>query len=161
MYYEEEFFLAEDYGRRRRPNRDVELECNCSVLGGTDHNPECGCGRQDPDRTEKHVYHHIVDEKSGHRKESCENCGSSEPTRQGCCDDQSCYCQQLRNMMVNTPVTLILEGATIPIPGIFMGFDNKTCCATFSVAAVAPLAAGTLIVDCKKIQALLLTTIGG
>ncbi|MBO0994625.1 hypothetical protein [Bacillus sp. SD088] len=156
MYYEEEFFLTEDFGRNRRRSNDFS-----DYDSDRDRNSECGCGRRDPERIEKHVYHHIVDEKPVHRKEPVEKCCPTEPTHKGCCDDQSCYCQQLRNMAINTPVTLIIEGATIPIPGIFMGFDNKTCCATFSVAAVAPLVAGTLVVDCKKIQALLLTTIGG
>ncbi|KRG15232.1 hypothetical protein [Lederbergia galactosidilytica] len=143
MYYEEEFFLAEDYGRRRRPNRNVELECSCNVLGGTDRNPDCGCGRQDPDRTEKHVYHHIVEDKN-----SCHDSCNSPVADKGC--GKGCACHQLKNMAVSTAVTLYLEGVAAPIAGAtFSSFDPRTGCATFNIAG------DTLVVDCKKIAALL------
>ncbi|MBP1913097.1 hypothetical protein J2Z23_000029 [Lederbergia galactosidilyticus] len=32
-------------------------------------NPECGCGREDPDRIEKHIYHHIVGDNQQHHKQ--------------------------------------------------------------------------------------------
>lgn len=148
MYYEEEFFLAED-SRRRRPDRDVALECACNVLGENNQNPGCGCGGQDPERTEKHVYHHIVED-----RHSCKD-----PISDKHCS-KSCACNQLKNLAMNTEVDIFLEGTSTPITGVFfISFDPHTGCATFTQAGgpgtppVPPV--GTLVVDCKKIAALL------
>lgn len=161
MYYDEELLFSEDYRRnRRRRNNDFDVECECNLVGSdTDRNPDCGCGgRVDPVREEKHVYHHVIHEEDERRKKPVEA-----SRHESVCGKKGCICNQLKNMNINTGVLVLLEGSPIPIPGTFVAFDQKTCCATFTIlpTVAPPLLAGTLVVDCDKISGLIMISIGG
>ncbi|MCJ7843438.1 hypothetical protein MUB24_21685 [Lederbergia sp. NSJ-179] len=180
MYYEEEFFLAEDFGRNRRKPRNRALECSCNVAGSErDRQPGCECDLVDAEaeRIEKHVYLHVLnEEKSTDCRGNAEEpvgcgCGTEDPVHCGCdggdhlkpvqsgCNKKNCHCQRLKKLSPQTLVTLIIEGGTAaPITGLaFNNFDPCTCCATFTVVtASAGLTAGsTLVIDCANIQAII------
>ncbi|MBP1913098.1 hypothetical protein J2Z23_000030 [Lederbergia galactosidilyticus] len=73
----------------------------------------------------------------------------------------------MKNTALNTEVVIFLEGTTGPITGVlFISYDPTTDCATFSLPGgpgipgpgpgLGPTpTANTLVVDCKKIAALL------
>ncbi|WP_062109496.1 hypothetical protein [Bacillus niameyensis] len=157
MYYDEELLFAEDFRRNRRRNNDLNVACECNLVeADTDRNPDCGCGGHvDPIREEKHVYHHIIREEAegGNNVDSC----GVGPAGKCSCGQDNCVCNQLRNLAMNTEVTLLLRGSANPVIATFVSFDRNTCCATFINAEIpgAPGPAtdlGTIIINCKEIQ---------
>ncbi|WP_442598699.1 hydrolase [Neobacillus sp. D3-1R] len=96
-------------------------------------------------------------EKNYDNSHECEECMEHEKKEYGKKEHENkckgCICDQLRKLQPGTEVDLFLSNGARIEDVVFVAFNDKNCCAFFTGLENEP-PGSTLIVDCKRIDAI-------